>query len=30
MMTINLLAFFSGIGAGAMVVILIVAWALDR
>jgi hypothetical protein len=31
MMTIfNVLALFSGVGAGAMVVVLIVAWALDR
>jgi hypothetical protein len=28
--TFNVLALFSGLGAGAMVVILMVAWALDR
>jgi hypothetical protein len=30
MTTFNVLALFSGAGAGAMVVILMVAWALDR
>jgi len=30
MTTLSVLALFSGVGAGAMIAFLMVAWALDR